>query len=258
MKDYAQQIRKLRVQLGLTQYALALSIGVRPQVVASWEQGRREPAAESYFRLGRLAPPEEAWFFLGKMGVTRELVLEKWGDAEALTRRKPVFEPPEIRARTTDMEDRLGKHLQVPVLRDSAAANSPLQINENDIESFLAIPARFLPKGPEAYTGVYVRGDAMEPTLREGFIVIIDHTQRDPSELRGQLVAALVQDSVMVKRLAQESRADRLILRSDNPTYEDLVFEAPEGLVILGQVLFWWGSVASIPAGRPLLASADN
>src|SRR3972149_6578062 len=218
-KDFSLRIKKLRKALGLTQHALAQKLGVLPWAVASWEQERWEPSGEHYAQLARLAPPEDAQFFLGKLGLDREVVLSKWPEA--------FPQPPEIRIYTTEQwkpgtQDRLRFQVQVPVLRDEAAAGSPREINERDIDSFIAVQSKFVPKGQGVYTGIYIRGDSMEPILSDRFIVVVDHTQRDPAGLRGRVGAALVQDGVPVEWLARESRRDRLILRSPNPAYPDI------------------------------------
>jgi phage repressor protein C with HTH and peptisase S24 domain len=153
---------------------------------------------------------------------------------------------PEIRIYTTEQWkpgtlDRLRFQIQVPVLRDEAAAGSPREINERDIDSFIAVPSKFVPKGTGAYSGIYIRGDSMEPVLRDRFIVVVDHTQRDPSRLRGRMVAALAQGGVSVKWLARESQRARLVLRSENPSYDDIILDAPETNPIIGDVVFWWG-----------------
>jgi len=158
----------------------------------------------------------------------------------------PGVAAPEIRIYTTEQwkqgtEDRLRFQVQIPVLRDEAAAGTPREINERDIDSFIAVPSKFVPKGMGAYSGIYIRGDSMEPVLRDRFIVVVDHMQRDPSRLRGRMVAALAQGGVLVKWLARETRRDRVVLRSENPAYEDIVIESPETNPIIGDVVFWWG-----------------
>src|SRR3970040_1010208 len=94
--EYARRIKKLRAALQLTQHALAERLHVRPQVVASWEQGRRDPSASSYHRLADLAPPKEAWFFLEQIGVTKQLVRAKW--PEQASRRSSKDSPATPRA----------------------------------------------------------------------------------------------------------------------------------------------------------------
>ena len=236
--DYPRRVKELRLALSLTQHAFAELLHVRPQVVASWEQGRREPSAKSYQQLARLAPPGQAVFFLARMGMTPELVRKLLPEAGAL--------PPEIRICTTEdwktgTEERLRYQVQIPVLRDEAAASSPRQIDGRNIDCFIAVPEKAVPKGAGAYTGIYIRGDSMEPILRDRFIVVVDHTRNDPVALRGRLVAALVQGGVLVKLLARESEPNHLILRSYNPEYADVVLEFPETNPVMGDVVFWWG-----------------
>lgn len=237
-KEYSLRIKRLRKALGVTQHALARRLGVLPWAVSSWEQGRWEPSGEHYAQLARLAPPDHARYFLGKLGLDRETVLGKFAETSV--------QAPEIRIYTTEQwkpgtEDRLRFQAQVPVLRDEAAAGSPREINERDIDSFIAVPSKFVPRGPGAYSGIYIRGDSMEPVLRDRFIVVVDHMRRDPLRLRGRMVAALAQGGVLVKWLARETRQNRLVLRSENPEYEDIVMESPETNPIIGDVVFWWG-----------------
>ena len=248
VKDFSLRIKKLRKALGLTQHALAQKLGVLPWAVASWEQERWEPSGEHYAQLARLAPPEEARFFLGKLGLDREAVLSKWPEA--------FPQPPEIRIYTTEQwkpgtQDRLRFQVQIPVLRDEAAAGSPREINERDVDSFIAVPSKFVPKGLGAYTGIYIRGDSMAPVLNERFIVVVDHTNRDPLRLRGRMVAALLPDGVLVKWLARGTRRDRIVLRSQNPDYEDLILDSPETNPIIGDVVFWWGTQEKASSPSP-------
>jgi transcriptional regulator with XRE-family HTH domain len=240
-KDFSLRIKRLRKSLELTQHALAQKLGVLPWAVASWEQGRWEPSGEHYAHLARLASterPEDAQFFMRKLGIDRETLVSLLPG--------PQQQPPEIRIYTTEQwkpgtQDRLRFQIQIPVLRDEAAAGSPREINERDVDSFIAVPSKFVPKGLGAYTGIYIRGDSMAPILRDRFIVVVDHGARDPLRLRGRMVAALVQDGVLVKWLARESRRDRIVLRSQNTEYADIVIESPETDPIIGDVVFWWG-----------------
>src|SRR6187431_2083092 len=88
--EYSRRIRKLRAELRLTQHALAELLHVRPQVVSSWEQGRKEPSASNCQQLANLASPKEAWYFLEQIGITKKLVSDKWpGRGAALSAPAP-------------------------------------------------------------------------------------------------------------------------------------------------------------------------
>ena len=237
-KDFSLRIKKLRKVLSLTQHALAQKLGVLPWAVSSWEQGRWEPSGEHYAQLARLAGPDEGQFFLKKLGIDRDTLTSLAGTQ--------VLQPPEVRIYTTEnwrpgTEDRLRYQVQIPVLKDEAAAGSPREINELDVDSFIAVPSKFVPKGLGSYTGIYIKGDSMEPVLSERFIVVVDHASRDPIRLRGKMVAAMVQEGVLVKWLARESRKERIVLRSQNTEYDDIIVESAERDPVIGEVVFWWG-----------------
>jgi DNA-binding XRE family transcriptional regulator len=47
-------IRELRQEQKLTQYELALKVGVKPQAVYLWESGRRNPQVAQMRKLGQI------------------------------------------------------------------------------------------------------------------------------------------------------------------------------------------------------------
>lgn len=53
--DYAQRLRGLRERAGLTQAELASRAGLTTSVLSAYENGRREPRVDVFFRLVELA-----------------------------------------------------------------------------------------------------------------------------------------------------------------------------------------------------------
>lgn len=233
--EYSRRIKKLRAELCLTQHDLAVLLHVRAQVVASWEQGRKEPSASSYQQLANLAPPKEAWFFLEQIGVTKKLVREKWpGRVSA----RPSNSP-RARVRTTNRSD--NRFLQIPLLRDKLPA-APHEITEREIASVIAVPTKFVRKKAGAYAAIRNRGDSMAPVLKDKFIVVVDRTNRDPARLTGRMVGVWGEEGPLVRWLNRESATGQLILRPENTQHPTLVFDASAAERILGDVVFWWGS----------------
>ena len=111
----------------------------------------------------------------------------------------------------------------------SIAAGSPI-LAEEDIQDVFPLPQQFVGNGPVFM--LEVKGDSMiDAGIFSGDYVIIEQS-RDARD--GQLVAALVDhDTATVKRL--ERRDGAVILHSENPAYEPMVFE--EGLELLGTVV---------------------
>ncbi|MDO5631104.1 MAG: LexA family transcriptional regulator [Paracoccus sp. (in: a-proteobacteria)] len=91
---------------------------------------------------------------------------------------------------------------------------------------------------PGAASLVRVRGDSMEPTLRDGALVLVDHKNRDAA--RKGIYALRIGDDVLVKRLQQQG--DVLLINSDNPAYDSRVLSGhnAEQVEIIGRVA-WAG-----------------
>ena len=66
--------------------------------------------------------------------------------------------------------------------------------------------------------------------IRDGDLAVI---RQQPEAEDGQIVAALVDGEVTLKRL-KKGREGRVELRPENPAYEPLVFDPPEEPRILG------------------------
>lgn len=238
--EYARRIKKLRAALQLTQHALAERLQVRPQVVASWEQGRKEPSASSYRRLADLAPPKDAWFFLEQIGVTKQLVRAKWPEQASRRSSKDSSSPPwATRIRIAKVNAM--PFVQVPLLRENCPP-TPREITADDIESVIAVPTSLLSDKPDAYVGIRHRGDSMAPVLQDRFIVVVDRTNRDPARLAGRMVAVWGEQGLLARWLVIESDGGPMLLRPEHPDYPTVSLDAAATNQILGDVVFWWGT----------------
>lgn len=92
---------------------------------------------------------------------------------------------------------------------------------------------------PDQCVAVGVSGESMMPTLHPDDLVLVDRTKRDLRD--GEIYAIVdIAGDVRVKRL--ERLKDRLILRSDNPSFssEMRTPDEVEQMTIVGRVV-WWG-----------------
>ena len=239
--EYARRIKNLRAALQLTQHALAERLHVRPQVVASWEQGRREPSASSYRRLADLAPPKEAWFFLEQIGVTKQLVRAKWPEQASRHSSKASPATPRVTTRIRMAEVSKMPFVQIPLLRENRPA-TPREIAADDIESVIAVPTSLLSDKPDAYVGIRQRGDSMAPVLHNRFIVVVDQTNRDPARLAGRMGGIWAEGGLLVRGVETGSDPRQWVLRPENPVYPTVSLDAAATEQILGDVVFWWGT----------------
>lgn len=62
-RSFGQRMRARRLELGLSQNELALSLGTDPMNISRWERGASGPRARSLVDLARMLGVSEAWFY---------------------------------------------------------------------------------------------------------------------------------------------------------------------------------------------------
>lgn len=116
----------------------------------------------------------------------------------------------------------------IPVL-GRIAAGTPILAAEQ-VEEVMPLPTELVGDGPVFL--LEVKGDSMvDAGIHEGDLVAV-HSQPDAHD--GEIVAALIDgEEATVKRLRRE--AGKVILVSENPAYEPMVFT--EGVELIGKVV---------------------
>jgi phage repressor protein C with HTH and peptisase S24 domain len=90
---------------------------------------------------------------------------------------------------------------------------------------------------PDRCVIVRVRGDSMEPALRDGALVLVNTA--DGQSAQDGIYALMLDGGLIVKRL-QRAFSGGLIVHSDNPAYRDMELTADqvEHLHVIGRVLW--------------------
>ena len=116
----------------------------------------------------------------------------------------------------------------IPVL-GRIAAGTPILAAEH-VEDVIPLPTELVGEGPVFL--LRVKGDSMVGAgIHDGDLVAI-HSQPDAAD--GEIVAALIDDEeATVKRLRR--KGGKVILESENPAYEPMVFS--EGVELIGKVV---------------------
>ena len=121
----------------------------------------------------------------------------------------------------------------VPVLNQELSAGNGSLLPETDTASaFLALPKYFKTFG-DKLACLYVHGDSMEPTLKNGSLVILNPVGYDNGE---GLYGIRLNGNGYVKRL--QVAAGKLLIISDNPKYRTI--EEPidsQNLEVIGKVV---------------------
>ncbi len=85
----------------------------------------------------------------------------------------------------------------------------------------------------ERLSAIRVEGDSMEPLLRDGDEILVDHS---PRPLRDGIHVVRVGETLLVKRL-DTARPGRIALVSDNPAYRAIELP-PEEVQVIGRVVW--------------------
>ena len=199
---------------GFTQDAIAKKLGLSQRgVVNMWLSGQRKATNASLpalFRYLEALGHDPLDFFPGK---------------------QPMMHRPTPQA---PMEEVKGKNLQSVPLMGETGAGAPEELFTGSSDSLIQI----LPQYYRAdMIALYVRGDSMEPTIKNGAIVGIASLTEDITEGGIYLVSVPCFGRV-VKRL-KLSEDGKLLLCSDNPKYKPYpVDPAEQERTVLGQVVW--------------------
>lgn len=185
MADFKDMLKYFRSREGLSQSDLAKKLGVSTSTISMYEVGKREPDFETEEKI--------ADFFNTDLNILRGRDTERICSPGAVV---------------------------IPVL-GRVAAGIPLTAAEYIIDTE-EIPQAMAADGE--YFGLQVKGDSMEPRIKNGDVVIV-RKQSDADD--GDLVIALVNgDDAVVKRLKKYK--DGIALISNNPIYEPMFFSKSE------------------------------
>ncbi len=131
-------------------------------------------------------------------------------------------------ARTLEIEG-FSRGRSVPVI-GTIAAGKPILAEEN-IERTLTLDKDLAP-----WKDIYllkVEGVSMkEAGILDGDYVLV---RPQPTAEKGEIVAALIQDDATVKYFSSEG--NRIVLRSANPDFEDIILNGDDEFKILGKVM---------------------
>lgn len=178
----AENIKRIRLEHGLSQSELGKIAGVSDKAVSTWELGLKTP------RMG--AVEKMANYF----GITKSAIVD---DAPITSLQKPVVPPgfmpmPEM--------------VQVPLI-GSIACGTPITAEQN-IKSYVGVPAAW-----RADFALECHGDSMAPTICDGDVVCI---RSQPEVEQGQIAAVRIGEEATLKHCYYQNGVVQLI--ADNPS----------------------------------------
>ncbi len=212
--------------------------------VSRWERGLLAPSAEYYIRLGILADGSDTWFFWGQAGLQAGDVARKLKANGAKLPTAAALEKAHAGITPSPIESEV---VAIPLLKAAAGAHGccagtkKLSLDRAPATKMMTAPAEWCPN--PGYTSlIRVKGDSMEPLIRDGDIVAVDSFQIEPDALDGKIVIVTSErDGLCVSRLHHYPTLT--VLESESRRSPAIVMDKESGLRILGRVL-WWISAA--------------
>ena len=221
--EWADRITQLRESQKLSQAALAKRLNVSPMAPSRWERGINEPSSEIYMQLGKMAGDPGCWYFWQRGGLSREdisSVVSGFGSASTATNVEPVKLP----ANGYELEG-----LPLVVRSDYRSPSG---------DEILAVPPTWCPN-PARTLCMHIDEDGMAPMIAQGFIIAVDSSINEVSQLNNSLVAVLNRDDrLLVRCLTRYGDTDMLI--GENRQRDPIPYNSRDWR-ILGKVLWWVG-----------------
>jgi repressor LexA len=126
-------------------------------------------------------------------------------------------------------QDQSDNEVQVPLI-GSVAAGKPITAVEN-IDGYVSLD-RTIFKGKGLFT-LRIRGDSMKNIgVLNGDIVIV---RQQADAHNNDVVVAIIEGDATLKRYIR--RADHIILRAENPNYEDIIVKSDKEVWIVGKMV---------------------
>jgi phage repressor protein C with HTH and peptisase S24 domain len=139
-------------------------------------------------------------------------------------------------------------YVLLPLVEARAAAGSNGGLRSDHLVDFIAFSESFLKqtlrRSPKNLALLTASGDSMDPTIRDGDLLLVDTSAR---RIEGSFIYVLaIGGGLLVKRIDLR-RDGSVILKSDNPKYaaEDVPAAETPTLQVLGQVIWQGGPVRS-------------
>ncbi len=130
----------------------------------------------------------------------------------------------------------------VPLYDVEVSAGHGAHIDEEDVTSQIAFRRDWLAQSGfniKNLVSLTARGDSMEPTIRDGDLLLVDTSQKDVAE--DGIYVLSINNHLLAKRL-QRLVDGTIYIKSDNQAYERQVIpkEATDQLQVIGRVV-WTG-----------------
>lgn len=223
----ADQIRIVREHLGLSQKDIATVLNVPSTTISKYERGEIKPSADFLNTISSCLNINLNWLVCN----TGEMFNQPEQDAEVI--------PMTNKCNGSICLSEMDKDNQVFIPKyDMLASAGYGAYNSNAQIGTMMLDRRYVEKelnaNPRTLTALGVAGDSMEPTLRNGDVVLVDNSQKSGDGI----FIIQVDDILYIKRVQTLFNKGIIRLTSDNGFYAPMDIDAKvDNVNILGRVV---------------------
>lgn len=221
-----------------------LDLGFNPMWILSGEGSEFRSDSESHKT--ELSPPEfhlQTIRYLEKDQKPNNKILDPILDSE-IGSKKHRIEDPACGSSGFSQLDFKDSFANIPLYNVTAAAGNGAEVDDEEIIDSLVFKKEWihseLRTNPAHLYLIYVEGESMEPSLRPGDVILVDHS--DNTANRDAIYVLRLDGALLVKRL-QRLPGKKIKVSSDNPAYESFEIDLAktnDDLAIIGRVV-WTG-----------------
>lgn len=244
--------RLLEMQGGMTLRSFAEKIGVGQSTLHNYLKGRI-PKADFIDQACSAMNINERWLLSGKGSKYRNDLIEESLKSVKSTVTSPniVIQPltsskkgakTEADTAAIDAND----FVPIPLIAGSAIKKEFKGLDvDKDIENYIVVPKNMLSEGG-SYFCFRLKEDSMSPILEKDDIVGINYSKRDPVALRGKMVAAMVDDGVIVRYLNWDSNNNYILEPYNFFKFRKVYISKDREVSIIGTVEWCWKKIEKI------------
>lgn len=227
MNILGESIKKLRLNQKMTQSELGKLTGFKQNTISQHEKGKRDIDEGDILKYCRALgiSPQDLFDMSSNKRTSKELSII-YNKLES-KRQAKVYD---FASRQLDEQNGIQEDKVVYLVRGrQSAAGSMIHVDDVDAEMGV-LPSSIVPNGANEL--VQITGDSMEPVIKKGSEVYLRY---QPTVEDGEVAIVRVEDEgVTCKYLYRDGK--NVILKSENPKYEDLIVDA-EKVSVIGKVL---------------------
>jgi phage repressor protein C with HTH and peptisase S24 domain len=225
--NIGEKLKSIRKALNLSQIEFAKKLNISERSLRDYEKNRFNVNYDLLSQLINDYNVNSDWIFKDEGNL---FTTEKKGIVKADHRNDLI---------SKESSDNL---VHIPYLDLKAAAGNGIDVQQEKVFSLVAFNKQWMKQHisslPGHLSAINAEGDSMEPTIKNGDLILVDHYKNTPQD---GLYVIRLGESLVVKR-TQCLPNYKMEVLSDNPVYKPYIidFKSDQDVAIIGKVV-WYG-----------------